>query len=57
MILLNCFQNCKICLDKNEVIIKSLVNMLKKFIIAMKFTSSKKVNDKFLMCNTSFLIA
>jgi len=34
-------------LDKDQVVTKSLVNMLKKFItaeIAMKFTSSKKVD-------------
>lgn len=47
----------RICIDKDQVVTKSLVNMLKKFItadIAMKFTGSKKVNDKFIMCNMVF---
>jgi len=44
-------------LDKDQVVTKSLVNMLKKFItaeIAMKFTSSKQVDNKFIMCNMAF---
>jgi len=45
----------RICLDKDQVVTKSLVNMLKKFITAeMKFISSKKINDKFIICNVAF---
>jgi len=41
--------------DKNQVVTKSLVNMLKKFITAeMKFISSKKINNKFIICNIAF---
>jgi len=45
----------RICLDKDQVVTKSLVNMLKKFITAeMKFISSKKINNKFIICNMAF---